>query len=255
MISVGVATATAGIIVGVVTITGLVGRFITLIDTISMGNVVLMLIFTAMTSLLLGMGMPTTANYIIMATLTAPVIVQLGADAGLVFPLIAAHLFVFYFGILADDTPPVGLAAYAGAAIARADPIKTGIQGFNYDLRTAILPFIFIFNNELLMIGGVTDTGRIIWLESPLRIGWVFFSALIAMFAFASFLQGQLVRRCSLLERLLLCVVAASTFKAAIIQEYLPLGTISVQVLGVSIYFAIYFWQKRGMRSNKKTRQ
>ena len=104
-------------------------------------------------------------------------------------------------------------------------------------------------------IGGVTDTGRIIWLESPLRIGWVFFSALIAMFAFASFLQGQLVRRCSLLERLLLCVVAASTFKAAIIQEYLPLGTTSVQVLGVSIYFAIYFWQKRGMRSNKKTRQ
>jgi TRAP-type uncharacterized transport system fused permease subunit len=113
----------------VVTITGLVGRFIILIDTISMGNVVLMLIFTAMTSLLLGMGMPTTANYIIMATLTAPVIIQLGADAGLVFPLIAAHLFVFYFGILADDTPPVGLAAYAGAAIARSDPIATGIQG------------------------------------------------------------------------------------------------------------------------------
>jgi TRAP transporter 4TM/12TM fusion protein len=244
MVAVGVATATAGIIVGVVTSTGLVGRFIILIDTISMGNVVLMLIFTAMTSLLLGMGMPTTANYIIMATLTAPVIVKLGGDAGLVFPLIAAHLFVFYFGILADDTPPVGLAAYAGAAIARSDPIRTGIQGFTYDLRTAILPFIFLFNNEMLMIAGVTETGAIIWLDSPLRIAWIFFSGLIAMFAFASALQGQLVLRCNLLERLFLLVVAASTFKAAIIEAHLPLGPTAIQIIGVCAYFALYAFQK-----------
>jgi TRAP transporter 4TM/12TM fusion protein len=253
MISVGVATATAGIIVGVVTITGLVGRFITLIDTISMGNVVLMLVFTAITSLILGMGMPTTANYIIMATLTAPVIVQLGADAGLVFPLIAAHLFVFYFGILADDTPPVGLAAYAGAAIARSDPIRTGIQGFTYDLRTAILPFIFIFNNELLMIAGVTETGGIIWLDNPIKIGWIFFSGLIAMFAFASSLQGHLVDRCSILERLLLLVVAASTFKAAIIEAHLPLGPITIQAIGISVYLGMYAWQK--LRVKKRERQ
>jgi TRAP transporter 4TM/12TM fusion protein len=244
MISVGVATATAGIIVGVVTITGLVGRFIILIDTISMGNVVLMLIFTAMTCLILGMGMPTTANYIIMATLTAPVIVTLGADAGLVFPLIAAHLFVFYFGILADDTPPVGLAAYAGAAIARSDPIRTGIQGFTYDLRTAILPFIFIFNNELLMIAGVSETGGIIWLDDPLRIAWIFFSGLIAMFAFASFLQGQLVDRCNILERIILLAVAASTFKAAVIEAHLPLGPTTIQAIGIGVYFGMYAWQK-----------
>ena len=244
MVAVGVATATAGIIVGVVTSTGLVGRFIILIDTISMGNVVLMLIFTAMTCLILGMGMPTTANYIIMATLTAPVIVKLGGDAGLVFPLIAAHLFVFYFGILADDTPPVGLAAYAGAAIARSDPIRTGIQGFTYDLRTAILPFIFLFNNEMLMIAGVTETGRIIWLDDPLRIAWVFFSGLIAMFAFASALQGQLVERCNLLERLLLLAVAASTFKAAVIETHLPLGPTTIQVIGISTYFALCLFQK-----------
>ncbi|MCJ8501605.1 TRAP transporter permease [Desulfatitalea alkaliphila] len=244
MISVGVATATAGIIVGVVTITGLVGRFITLIDTISMGNVVLMLIFTAMTCLILGMGMPTTANYIIMATLTAPVIVTLGGDAGLVFPLIAAHLFVFYFGILADDTPPVGLAAYAGAAIARSDPIRTGIQGFTYDLRTAILPFIFLFNNELLMIDGVTETGAIIWLDNPVRIIWVFFSGLIAMFAFASFLQGHLVVHCNILERLILLAVAASTFKAAVIESHLPLGPTTIQAIGISAYFGMYAWQK-----------
>ncbi len=245
MVAVGVATATAGIIVGVVTITGLVGRFIVLIDTISMGNVVLMLIFTAITCLILGMGMPTTANYIIMATLTAPVIVKLGGDAGLVFPLIAAHLFVFYFGILADDTPPVGLAAYAGAAIARSDPIRTGIQGFTYDLRTAILPFIFLFNNELLMIRGVTDTGRVIWLNDPLLIGWVFFSGLIAMFAFASMLQGQLVERCNLLERLILLTIAASTFRAATIEAHIPfLGPRGIQIIGVCTYFGMIAYQK-----------
>jgi len=250
MVSVGVATATAGIIVGVVTSTGLVGRFIILIDTISMGNVVLMLIFTAMTSLLLGMGMPTTANYIIMATLTAPVIVQLGADAGLVFPVIAAHLFVFYFGILADDTPPVGLAAYAAAAIARSDPIRTGIQGFTYDLRTAILPFIFLFNNEMLMIAGVTETGGIIWMDNPLRILWIFFSGLIAMFAFASALQGQLVERCNLFERFLLLVVAASTFRAGAVEPYVPLGTVGIRIIGISTYFALYAFQK--MRAKRR---
>jgi TRAP transporter 4TM/12TM fusion protein len=253
MVAVGVATATAGIIVGVVTSTGLVGRFIILIDTISMGNVVLMLIFTAMTCLILGMGMPTTANYIIMATLTAPVIVKLGGDAGLIFPLIAAHLFVFYFGILADDTPPVGLAAYAGAAIARSDPIRTGIQGFTYDLRTAILPFIFLFNNEMLMIAGVTDAGRIIWLDDPLRIGWVFFSGLIAMFAFASALQGQLVERCNLLERLLLLAVAATTFKAAVIEAHLPLGPTTIQVIGIGTYFALAVFQKFRAKRRRAT--
>jgi TRAP transporter 4TM/12TM fusion protein len=251
MISVGVATATAGIIVGVVTITGLVGRFITLIDTISMGNIVLMLIFTAITCLILGMGMPTTANYIIMATLTAPVIVQLGADAGLVFPLIAAHLFVFYFGILADDTPPVGLAAYAGAAIARTDPIKTGLQGFAYDLRTAILPFIFIFNTELLMIKDLTANGNIIWMTNPLRIGWLFFSALIAMFAFASALMGFLADRCNILERLLLFGVSVTTFKASMIEAYVPLGPYGLQVIGVSVYFLIFFWQRFRVRKRK----
>ncbi len=244
MISVAIATATAGILVGVITITGLVGRFITLIDTLSMGNVVLMLILTAMTSLILGMGMPTTANYIIMATLTAPVIVALGADAGLIFPLVAAHLFVFYFGILADDTPPVGLAAYAAAAIARTDPIKTGLQGFSYDLRTAILPFIFLFNTELLMISGITPSGAIIWLDSPARIAWVFFSGLIAMFAFASAIQGYLVDRCNLFERLLLLLVSASTFKAGIMEAHLPFGTTTLQVVGVSLYASMFLWQK-----------
>jgi TRAP transporter 4TM/12TM fusion protein len=252
MISVGVATATAGIIVGVVTITGLVGRFITLIDTISMGNVVLMLIFTAITSLILGMGMPTTANYIIMATLTAPVIVQLGADAGLVFPIIAAHLFVFYFGILADDTPPVGLAAYAGAAIARSDPIKTGVQGFAYDLRTAILPFIFLFNTDLLMISGVTATGDIIWLDDYLHIAWIFFSGMIAMFAFASAIQGWLVKSCSWVERLLLLMICATTFRPGVFAPYLPFDRLGMQILGVCVFFLLVAWQMTVKKTKKK---
>jgi TRAP transporter 4TM/12TM fusion protein len=254
MISVGVATATAGIIVGVVTITGMVGRFITLIDTLSMGSVWLMLIFTALTSLILGMGLPTTANYIIMATLTAPVIVHLGADHGLVFPLIAAHLFVFFFGILADDTPPVGLAAYAGAAIARSDPIKTGIQGFAYDMRTAILPFIFLFNTELLMISGVTETGAIIWLNDPFRIAWVFFSGLMAMFAFASAVQGYLVTRCNWFERLFLLFLCASTFRPGAFEVHFPINREQLQALGVILFVVFYLFKRFRLKRQEHSR-
>lgn len=254
MISVGVATATAGIIVGVVTITGLVSRFIHLIDTLAMGNVVLMLLFTAVTSLILGMGMPTTANYIIMATLTAPVIIHLGAEAGLVYPLIAAHLFVFYYGILADDTPPVGLAAYAGAAIARSDPITTGIQGFTYDLRTAILPFIFLFNTELLMISGVTETGKPVWIESYFHILWIFFSGLIAMFSFASALQGVLVVKCGWIVRTVLLINCITVLRPGILESHVPIGRLGLQIAGVFVYFAVLLYQKRRKTLNSRQR-
>ena len=135
------------------TLTGIGLATTEFVEFISGGNLVLILVFTAVISLILGMGLPTTANYIVVSTLMAPVIVGLGAQNGLIVPLIAVHLFVFYFGILADDTPPVGLAAFAAAGISGGDPIRTGIQGFTYDIRTAILPFLFIFNTELLMIG------------------------------------------------------------------------------------------------------
>jgi TRAP transporter 4TM/12TM fusion protein len=153
MIGIGVATAAAGIVVGTVTLTGIGLVMTEFVEFISAGNLILMLVFTAVISLILGMGLPTTANYIVVSTLMAPVIVTLGAQAGLIVPLIAVHMFVFYFGILADDTPPVGLAAFAAAAISGGDPIRTGLQGFTYDIRTAILPFLFIFNTQLLMIG------------------------------------------------------------------------------------------------------
>jgi TRAP-type uncharacterized transport system fused permease subunit len=153
MIGIGVATAVAGIIVGTVTLTGIGQTVISLVESLSGGSIFLTLLLTAIMSLILGMGLPTTANYIVVSSLMAPVIVSLGAAQGIAIPLIAAHMFVFYFGILADDTPPVGLAAFAAAAISKGDPIRTGIQGFTYDIRTAVLPFMFVFNTQLLMIG------------------------------------------------------------------------------------------------------
>lgn len=203
MVGIGVATATAGIVVGTVTLTGIGLVMTEFVEFISGGNLMLMLFFTAIISLLLGMGLPTTANYIVVSTLMAPVIVTLGAANGLIVPLIAVHLFVFYFGILADDTPPVGLAAYAAAAISGADPIRTGIQGFTYDIRTAILPFMFIFNTQLLLIG---LTG---WFDLLVTI----FSAVLAMLVFSAATQGFWFTRSYKWESALLVLITFSLFR------------------------------------------
>jgi TRAP transporter 4TM/12TM fusion protein len=152
MIGIGIATATAGIIVGGITLTGLGLRMTEFVEFVSHGNVFAMLLFIAFVCLVLGLGVPTTANYVLVATLMAPVVVELGAQSGLVIPLIAVHLFVFYYGIMGDITPPVGLATFAAAAISGEDAIETGIQGSLYALRTVILPFIWIFNPQLLLI-------------------------------------------------------------------------------------------------------
>ena len=149
-------------------------------DRISGGNLMIMLLLVAVISLILGMGLPTTANYIVVSTLMAPVVVELGAQSGLLVPLIAVHMFVFYFGLMADVTPPVGLASFAAAAIARTDPIKTGVTAFFYSMRTAILPFLFIFNTQLLMIG----------IDSTLHLVMTVVSATVAMLLFAAATQG-----------------------------------------------------------------
>jgi TRAP transporter 4TM/12TM fusion protein len=176
MIGIAVATATAGIVVGTITLTGLGLMMTELVELISGGNVILMLLLIAAISLVLGTCIPTTANYILVATLMAPVVVDLGAQAGLAIPLIAVHLFVFYFGIMADITPPVGLAAFAAAAISKEDPIATGFQGALYSLRTAILPFVFIFNPAILLIG-VDTWPHIIWVATISLIAILLFSA------------------------------------------------------------------------------
>lgn len=203
MIGIGVATAAAGIVVGTVTLTGIGLVMTEFVEFISAGNIMLMLLFTAVISLILGMGLPTTANYIVVSTLMAPVIVTLGAQQGLIVPLIAVHLFVFYFGILADDTPPVGLAAFAAAAIAQSDPIRTGIQGFTYDIRTAVLPFMFIFNTELLLIG----------IESIPHLMITIFTAVTAMLIFAAATQGYWLVKSRWYETLLLILIAFTLFR------------------------------------------
>ncbi len=184
MVIVALACASAGIVVGLVA-TGIGSMITELVDTMSHGNIYLLLIITAMASLLLGMGLPTTANYIVMASLTAPVIVTIAQNYGFFVPLIAAHLFCFYFGIIADDTPPVGLAAYAAAALADADPIPTAVQGFIYDMRTAILPFMFVFNPDLILYN-ITSWPKIVM---------IFVMAILGSFAFASALQGWFLTR------------------------------------------------------------
>ncbi|MGF1681986.1 TRAP transporter permease [Photobacterium minamisatsumaniensis] len=203
MIGIGVATAAAGIVVGVVTLTGIGLVMTEFVEFISGGNIILMLLFTALISLILGMGLPTTANYIVVSTLMAPVIVTLGAQNGLIIPLIAVHLFVFYFGILADDTPPVGLAAFAAAAIAKSDPIRTGIQGFTYDIRTAILPFMFIFNTQLLLMN----------IDSWWHLTLTVLSAIIAMLTFSAATQGWWFTKTKWWEVIALLLITFTLFR------------------------------------------
>lgn len=202
MIGIGIATATAGIIVGAVSQTGVGLVLADLVEFLSMGNLLLMLLLTALLSLILGMGLPTTANYIVVSSLLAPVIVTLGQQNGLIVPLIAVHLFVFYFGIMADVTPPVGLASFAAAAVSKGDPIKTGITAFYYSLRTAALPFLFIFNTDLLLINVDFAHGVLI-----------FIVATIAMLIFAAATQGFFLVKSRWYESVLLLLVAFTLFR------------------------------------------
>ncbi|MGI9523026.1 MAG: TRAP transporter permease [Hyphomicrobiaceae bacterium] len=202
MISIAIATAAAGVIVGSLSLSGAHNVILEFIEVISGGNLILLLILVAFMSLILGMGLPTTANYIVVSALMAPVIVTLGAKSGLIIPIVAAHLFVFYFGILADDTPPVGLAAFAAAAISGGDPIKTGVQGFMYDIRTALLPFLFIFNTELLLID-----------VTPTKAAAVFIVATLAMMLFAAATQGYFFAKNRVWETVALLLIAFTLFR------------------------------------------
>ena len=202
MIGIGIATAAAGIIVGAVSQTGVGLVLADLVELLSMGNLMLMLLLTAFLSLILGMGLPTTANYIVVSSLLAPVVVALGQQNGLIVPLIAVHLFVFYFGIMADVTPPVGLASFAAAAVSKGDPIKTGVVAFYYSLRTAALPFLFIFNTDLLLIDVDFWHGVVI-----------FIIATLAMLIFAAGTQGYFLVRSRWYENILLLLIAFTLFR------------------------------------------
>ena len=185
MVGVGIAIATAGIIVGAVGSTGLSTNLIIVIESIAKDNVVILLFLTIILCLLLGMGLPTTANYVVVASLMATVLVDVGNASGFIFPLIAVHLFVFYFGLMADVTPPVGLASYAAAAISGGDPLRTGVQAFWYSLRTGILPIVFLFNHELLLIG----------IENIWHALIVIFTSLAGILVFTSATQGWFITK------------------------------------------------------------
>jgi len=203
MIGIGVATATAGVIVGGITLTGLGLRMTDFVEFVSQGNVMVMLLFIAFVCLVLGLGVPTTANYVLVATLMAPVVVELGAQSGLVIPLIAVHLFVFYYGIMGDITPPVGLATFAAAAISGEDAIKTGIQGSVYALRTVILPFIWIFNPQLLLLE----------IDSTFQLVTVVVACTLATLLFAAVTMNWFRVKSRLWETLVLGAAVALLFR------------------------------------------
>ena len=200
MVGVGIAIATAGIIVGAVGSTGLSTNLIIVIEFIAKDNVIILLFLTIILCLLLGMGLPTTANYVVVASLMATVLVDVGNASGFVFPLIAVHLFVFYFGLMADVTPPVGLASYAAAAISGGDPLKTGLQAFWYSLRTGILPIVFLFNHELLLIG----------IENIWHGLLVIITSLIGILVFTSATQAWFINRLRWYEIIIFLLISIS---------------------------------------------
>ncbi|MEP4033292.1 TRAP transporter permease [Roseibium polysiphoniae] len=209
MIGIAVATGAAGIIVGTISLTGahqIIGEFI---EFLSGGNLIAMLVLVAIFSLILGMGLPTTANYIVVSSLMASVVVDIGAQNGLIIPLIAVHLFVFYFGLMADVTPPVGMASFAAAAISKGDPIRTGFTAFFYSLRTVALPFLFIFNTDLLLI----DVG-------PVQAIFVFLVATVAMMLFAAGTQGYFFAKNKAWEAVAILLIAFTLFRPGFWLDY-----------------------------------
>jgi TRAP transporter 4TM/12TM fusion protein len=225
MAAIGVTCACAGMVVGMVSLTGAGLNMTNILIDLSFGNVYLAMMLTMVACLILGMGVPTTPNYVIMATIMAPALIAMKPDT----PLIAAHLFVFYFGILADGTPPVCLAAYAAAGIAGADPFKTGLESFKLHMRTCLLPYMFITAPQMLLIG--LDPGIMGVLEAT----WIFITASLGMYALAAGMQGFFIDDDTWYERVLLLAVAFGLVKPGIYSD----------ILGLAGFVLVYFLQKR----------
>ncbi len=244
MLSVALATACAGIVVGIVTM-GIGSMIVQIVEILSAGNIFLLLLITAIASLIIGMGLPTTATYIVMASITVPIIITLGSRSGMSYiPAIAAHLFCFYFGILADDTPPVGLAAYSAAAIAKSDPISTGIKGFTYDLRTAVIPFMFVFNAELVLFG----------INSLSQALLIFVMAIFGAFAFTNAVQGWFIIKSKWYEIPLFLIASLILFYPAIVTKIFNLNhnlRYYMYFLGMAVYGISYLIQRLRMKRKK----
>jgi TRAP transporter 4TM/12TM fusion protein len=234
MAGIAAACACCGIIIGVVTLTGLGLKMATLITEAAGGNLVLTLIFSVFASIILGMGLPTTATYIIMAAMTAPAILTISADLDLGLPIVAVHLFVFYYGIVADDTPPVGLCAYAAAGIANSEPVKTGWKSFRLDLAAFTLPFMFIYNTKLLMMG--TN-----WIE----LCYILPVCILGMFCWSVFIQGHWIVKTYIWERFLFLGLAFLLVNPSHVSiGHLLVNQHVVNLIAVGTMTLIYFWQR-----------
>jgi len=244
MLSVALATAAAGIVVGIVAM-GIGSMVVQIVEILSGGNIFLLLLITAVASLILGMGLPTTATYIVMASITVPVIIKLSSTNGVsLIPAIAAHLFCFYFGILADDTPPVGLAAYTAAAIAKSNPISTGIHGFLYDLRTAVIPFMFVFNAELVLHG----------IDNFLQALLIFTMAIFGAFAFTNAVQEWFITKNKWYEIPLFLIASLILFYPAIVTRVFNLDyglRYYMYFIGMAVYGLSYLVQKLRLETIK----
>ncbi|MHC0551171.1 TRAP transporter permease [Salinicoccus sp. CNSTN-B1] len=221
-LSIIVACATAGILIGVITTSGLSTKFTRIViefsDTIESSlptfmitdntQIYIALILTVFACLLLGLGLPTTATYVVLAAVIAPVLTNLG------LPIIVAHLFVLYYGVLADDTPPINLPAYATAGIANAGPIRTGVQGFKYDSAALLLPFMFAINPTILLITDAT----------VLEMAWAVLTAAIGMATFASFIQNYMLTRYNIVERIVAVATALLFIQSSLMTDGVAIG-------------------------------
>jgi len=232
-IGVAIACAIAGTIVGIVTLTGigqqLIGGLVSIVNApflVYTGtSLFVALFFTMIACLILGMGVPTTANYVIMATITAPMVIRAGAEIGTTVPILAAHMFVFYFGILADITPPVALASYAGAAIAKSNPIKTAVTATRLAIAAFLVPYVFVFSPALVLVDA-----------TPLKVIQLVLSTLIGMFGLATGFEGYMVRKMPILWRLLAIGGGLLLVHPSTLTDIIGIGLISavtaVQLIG-----------------------
>jgi TRAP transporter 4TM/12TM fusion protein len=224
IISVACACGVAGIIIGMVTLTGLGIKLGNSLISLTGGNMLLTLFFTMITSIVLGMGVPTIANYLITSTIAAPILIQIG------IPALAAHMFCFYFGIIADITPPVALAAYAGSAIAKGNPFWTGVTASKLAIAAFIVPYLFVLNPEMILINA-----------TPLNLVQIVFTSLVGMLSIGAGLTGFLIDHSPKIERILLVL---SGFGMLIPGTYTDL-------IGAALLIAIFMLQRA--RIKKRT--
>lgn len=223
-LSVAVVSATAGIVVGTISLTGLGLKLATGLVDIAGGNLLITMALTMISSLVLGMGVPTTANYVITSTICAPALMHLGV------PIIAAHLFVFYFGIIADITPPVCSAAFAGAGIAKADPLKTGLIATKLAIGAFIVPYIFVISPALVLVD--------VHIASLIRI---IPGALLGMAALSSAAQGWMLDNLHISERILLVVAGLALIETKLYTD----------MVGISIFLVVFLYKVYIKRRNK----